>query len=119
MLLGLLHGHGLLERRLQEECVGRMLIIEGTIASLPRRTVMADGTPRQRFEFALKTLGPRQCAGPGRVLLSYYGPDTLIPGEYWWFAVKLKKPWGLANPGSYNIQAWFAQTGTCRAHHRG
>ena len=111
MLLGLLHGHGLLERRLQEECVGRMLIIEGTIASLPRRTVMADGTPRQRFEFAIKTLGPRQCAGPGRVLLSYYGPDTLIPGEYWWFAVKLKKPWGLANPGSYNIQAWFAQTG--------
>jgi competence protein ComEC len=44
-------------------------------------------------------------------LLSYYGPAKIIPGQTWTFPAKLSKPWGLANPGSFNLQAWYAQTG--------
>jgi competence protein ComEC len=44
-------------------------------------------------------------------VLSYYGPERLVPGEQWRFRARLKRPWGLANPGSFNLQAWYVQTG--------
>lgn len=44
-------------------------------------------------------------------MLSYYGDYRIDAGTKWQFEVKLKKPWGLANPGVYNMQAWFAQKG--------
>ena len=106
-----LHGNGLLQRRLSSHCVGQALSLSGEVVSLPRQSLMADGTPRQRFEFRVTQLLPESCAGPQRVLLSYYGDKTLVPGEHWQFLSRLKRPWGLANPGSYNLQAWFAQTG--------
>jgi competence protein ComEC len=111
MALGLVHGHELLARRLPETCVGEMISLRGEIASLPRRSTMVDGTPRQRFEFIVHELAPHSCGGPRRILLSYYGPQQLSPGEHWQFIASLKRPWGLANPGSHNFQSWFAQTG--------
>ena len=109
--LGLSHGQSLLDHRIRDACVGLSLDVSGQVASLPRRSQLPDGSPRQRFEFAIDDVAPRSCDGPRRVLLSYYGPETIIPGDHWQFEVSLSKPWGLANPGSFNMQAWFAQTG--------
>jgi len=109
--LGVAHGNALLQHRLPESCVGGALTLSGEVVSLPRRSQMPDGTPRQRFELLVRNLQPLHCAGPRRVLLSYYGPQAMVPGEQWRFVVQLKKPWGLANPGSFNLQSWFAQTG--------
>ncbi len=109
--LGMAHGNALLQHRLPESCVGSALTLSGEVVSLPRRSQMPDGTPRQRFELLVRNLQPLHCAGPRRVLLSYYGPQAMVPGEHWRFVVQLKKPWGLANPGSFNLQSWFAQTG--------
>ena len=78
---------------------------------MPRIEVLRDGGSRQRFEFRLSRVEPARCAGPHTLLLSYYGPRQIIPGQRWRFHSKLKRPWGLANPGSFNMQSWYAQTG--------
>jgi competence protein ComEC len=111
LLLGLISGHDLLARRLPEACVREPLWASGTVSSLPRRSTMPDGSSRQRFEFTLSSLVPARCAGPDTILLSYYGPAALVPGQRWRMQVLLKRPWGLANPGSFNMQAWYAQSG--------
>jgi competence protein ComEC len=111
MALGWWHGSRLLERRLPEDCVGHTVGVEGRISSLPRSTEFHEGNPRQRFEFTVNRVDPASCSGPKRILLSYYGPEQLVPGQRWRFTARLKKPWGLSNPGSFNLQAWFARTG--------
>ena len=109
--LALLHAQALLDRRIDAQCVGQPLVVSGTVVSLPRSSDFPDGGRRQRFEFAIDSLQPPACVGPQRILLSYYGNAILSPGDSWTFPAKLSKPWGLANPGSYNLQAWYAQTG--------
>lgn len=109
--LVLFNSHTLLQERISEQCEGLPLEVSGVVASLPRRSNFPDGGRRQRFEFLVDALQPAACAGPHRVLLSYYGDASLHPGDRWLFPVKLHRPWGLANPGSHNLQAWYAQTG--------
>ncbi|MCP5186414.1 MAG: DNA internalization-related competence protein ComEC/Rec2 [Pseudomonadales bacterium] len=109
--IAIAHGHWLLQGRLEAACAGQPTALTGRVASLPRRSAMADGVTRQRFEFDVESLCPVPCAGPRRVLLSYYGEQQLQPGQWWQFTARLKKPWGLANPGSYNLQAWLAESG--------
>jgi competence protein ComEC len=106
--VGIAHGNLLLHSRLAQECVGESIIVTGEVSSLPSANIV-QGRLRQRFEFSLASLSPQRCAGPRRLMLSYYGDDTIHPGAHWQFEVKLKRPWGLANPGSFNMQAWFAQ----------
>ena len=109
--LAVSHGEALLRSRLAEDCVKVPVTLAGVVSSLPRSSRMPDHTLRQRFEFSVEDIKPAGCLGPERLLLSYYGPDKVIPGEHWQFEGRLKKPWGLANPGSFNLQAWFAQSG--------
>jgi len=109
--LALLHGALLLQTRLDSACVGVPLTVTGTVASLPSERRMPDGKLRQRFEFSVAKLAPARCAGPARVMLSYYGEGAIRPGDTWQFEARLKKPWGLANPASFNMQLWFAQQG--------
>jgi competence protein ComEC len=106
--LGIAHGTLLLHSRLSPDCVGEPIIVTGRVASLPSAN-RVQGKLRQRFEFSVASLAPRRCAGPRKLMLAYYGEETIRPGARWQFAVKLKRPWGLANPGSFNMQAWFAQ----------
>ena len=109
--LAIFYGNSLIDKRLASDCVKEPLTLAGEVSSLPRTSRMPDGALRQRFEFSVRTIEPSRCQGPSRLLLSYYGPHKMIPGGRWQFEVKLKKPWGLANPGSFNMQAWFAQSG--------
>lgn len=105
------YGHLQLSQRLTNDCVKTPLVVSGLVDSLPVNSFMLDGSVRQRFEYSVATLSPAHCSGPSRLMLSYYAEDKILPGERWQFEVTLKKPWGLANPGSYNVQSWFAQKG--------
>jgi competence protein ComEC len=107
--LGIVYGTVLLQHRLDVECVGVSVTVTGTVSSLPSDRRGAGGERRQRFEFTVDGLEPTRCAGPAKLMLSYYGKRKIHPGEQWQFDVKLRKPWGLANPGSFNMQVWFAQ----------
>lgn len=105
------HGQGLLRERLVDPCSGQQQVVTGMVSSLPRSSLIRDGTPRQRFELSVESGVPGDCGETDLILLSYYGPREIIPGQRWRFQVRLKKPWGLANPGTFNMQAWFARTG--------
>lgn len=104
-------GQEQLASRLATDCNRSALTLTGKISSLPRLTRVATGQGRQRFEFEVERLLPEDCRGPQTVLLSYYGSQVLVPGERWEFQVTLRRPWGLANPGSFNMQGWYALSG--------
>ncbi len=109
--LGVLHGTDLLRHRIADDCVRRPLLVAGQVVSLPRQGRTPDGGTRQRFEFAVDELSPAYCSGPRRLLLFHYGDERVAPGDRWQFEVSLRKPWGNANPGSFNMQAWFVERG--------
>ncbi|MFT4518517.1 MAG: competence protein ComEC [Halioglobus sp.] len=110
-VLATFHGQNLLSHRLLAECVKLPVTVTGEVISLPALSTMVRGITRQRFEFEVATLVPQRCARPRKLMLSYYGDEAILPGQIWEFEAALKKPWGLANPGSHNIQGWFAQQG--------
>ncbi len=112
LLLGLVwscgYGQRLLVNRLTGACEAAVI---GTVASLPRRSLIREGVPRQRFEFRPERLEGDFCGTPRRLLLSYYGAAEVRPGQRWRFPVVLLPPWGLVNRGSFNMQSWYAQSG--------
>ncbi|MBA6412124.1 DNA internalization-related competence protein ComEC/Rec2 [Parahaliea sp. F7430] len=111
LLMGVLHGTQLLSHQLPQDCVRSLLQVQGRIISLPRVTVFREQQRQQRFEFAVEHLSPAYCSAPKRLLLAYYGDADLLPGERWQFELRLKRPWGMVNPGSFNMQSWFASSG--------
>lgn len=120
LLVAATHGDRLLNTRIVKPCEMQRLAIEGIVASIPRRSALPEGRQRQRFEFKIDDIGRVECLGPEKVLLTYYGEEPLYVGERWRFDVRLKRPWGLVNPGTFNMQSWYAQTaidavGTVRA----
>jgi len=94
----------LLAQRLPEILEGETLQVEGVVIGLPERSLIA-----QQFQFEIL----RAPSGffPRKVVLNYYGGSTVIPGQYWRFAVRLNRPHGFANPGGFDYEAWLFQQG--------
>jgi len=111
LAVALLQVHLLLQARLPQDCEGQPVALRGVVTSLPRTSLLWEDTVRQRFEFEPLQVRPVRCRGPRRLLLSYYGPQRLVPGQQWAFDAVLYRPWGLANPASFNMQAWYAESG--------
>jgi len=93
------------------ELEGIPLQISGVIDSLPQR----EG---RILRFVLATEQAQQADGtavvlPQRVRLAWYGqsPQNLAPGQRWQLLVKLKRPWSLRNPGSFDYEGWLFQQG--------
>jgi len=87
---------------------GRTIRVEGTV----------DGTPGQRsgpvyrFIFHVERLdaGSGWRVFHGKVRLGWYGEaDGPGPGERWQLAVRLKRPYGLSNPGGFDYERWLFQ----------
>lgn len=111
LLVAVSYGQAMQGFLLPTVCVGEPVRVTGTISSLASGKTLSPGLHRQRFELTVEQILPARCAGPRTLLLSYYGDQSMQPGQRWRFASRLKRPWGLSNPGSHNMQAWFAQTG--------
>ncbi len=108
-VVGSLYGYSLLQHRVKSNCEAVALTIEGQVSSLPQRTSTRFGEDRQRFEFTVERIEPLHCQGPRQLLLSFYGKQIFEPNQRWRLAAKLKKPWGLANPGLFTMQSWYVQ----------
>ena len=88
---------------------GKDLTVDGVIASVPVRLGV-------KTQFVLKTndvLGSSAAwHSPGRIRLNWYGDvPQLRPGERWLLTVRLKRPHGFMNPGSFDYERWLFQRG--------
>jgi competence protein ComEC len=113
-LWGCTWGYTLLAERVPAVIEGELIQAQGLILEPPQLRSFSRGGQRQRFSFQIDRLSCRadltQCPQRlGKVLLSYYGDAHLRAGQRWQFTLRLKQPWGLANPGSFNFQSWLAQ----------
>ena len=111
---GTIRGLDLLAQRLPAELEGSTVALTGMIVEPPQLRTFSGGGQRQRFTFVLQQPGCLQvgvsCLQTGsKILLSYYGDLPLEAGQRWSVQAKLRRPWGLANPGSFNYQSWLAQ----------
>lgn len=96
--------NALLSERLPEILEGETLQVEGVVIGLPERSLIA-----QRFQFEI--MYAPSGFYPRKVVLNYYGGATVMPGQYWRFAVRLNRPHGFSNPGGFDYEAWLFQQG--------
>lgn len=105
---GLLAGHYLCNLQLPAGFEGRELLIRGHVSSIPMQR-----EDSLRFEFL--TDGAALDDGrddashqiPSKVMLTWYGRESLSVGEHWQLLVKLKRPRGFVNSGGFDYQRWL------------
>ncbi len=103
----LLHAYLNLNPELDKSLEGVDLEIYGQIVTIPN--VQARST---RFEFSIHgaelSSNAKEVALPKKVRLNWYGNvPTLQIGEMWKLRVRLKRPWGYANLGSFDYEKWL------------
>lgn len=105
-----LHAHLIIQPGLEPHLEGEELLLSGVIVSLPQ-----EEERRLRFVFAPEAgwLAERAVTVPKRLRLSWYNdyPKGLMPGQHWQLLVKLKRPWGMMNPGGFDYEAWLFSRG--------
>lgn len=90
--------------------------VKGVVSSLPE-----PGPRNTRFEFRVLTSCTNSalaaCEFSTELLhneliqLSLYQQASLVPGQYWQFRVRLKRPHGYQNPGGFDYEGWLWQRG--------
>lgn len=107
LLWAWLHAAYVLHHELPAVLEGEDLVVEGVIASLPE----TDGQ-RARFLFEVEQMHYRgeDVPPPGRMRLAWYRPyPELEAGQRWRLQVRLKRPYGMANPGTFDYEGWLFQ----------
>ncbi len=87
---------------------GHTVLVEGRVAGLPEHR----STPVQRFTLHAERLndGSGWRDFKGKLRLGWYGEGNMPDaGERWRFAVRLKRPYGMANPGGFDYERWLFQ----------
>jgi len=118
ILLSTLYAKQQLSYRLDEGLIGKNLIVNGFISSIP-----ASNAGVQRFEFIITRLSALKADGrrmqqmqvaekvPRKIRLSWYYGSPVRAGEKWQLEVRLKPPHGFINPGGFDYEAWLFQHG--------
>lgn len=90
--------------------------VTGTVSGLPQRNGRAQQATFE-VEHSCLQLDPKGCATANPffssrlILLNYYGNTSLAPGQRWRWRVRLNRPHGFANPGSFDYEGWLLMQG--------
>ena len=108
-LWALANAHLNLYPELEKSLEGIDLDVVGKIASIPTKYGRST-----RFEFLIDShiQADANFVLPKKVRLNWYGksPDMQL-GEIWQLRVRLKRPWGFANPGGFDYERWLFEQG--------
>ncbi len=99
--LTLSHSQHSLDDRLQSDYIAKPLTLQGRIITIP------DYQSRSvRFIFS-----PADPNLPRKIRLTWYQPypKDLHSGQQWQLTVKLKPPYGMANPAGFDYEKWLFQ----------
>jgi len=132
------YGYLVLERQIPSSWEGLDLWVQGTIVGLPEsesESTDKDSEPSvrnrdiQSFDFeidkevcnSLDSHIARCFSALKLIRLKWYEKTIVKPGQQWRFLVRLKKPMGAANPGTFDYQTWliaqgFGANGYVRKH---
>jgi competence protein ComEC len=93
---------------ISNEYLGKPIEVTGTVISIPTHTPL-----QVKFEYLIESINTQPCQ-PVRAILSEYNYGKLPSksmkiGERWKFTVRLKKPRGFWNPGSFDYEIWLLQ----------
>ena len=98
-----LHVHLGTSTRLAAELQGEDIVVEGAVASIPRR-----GTLQTRFVFDVeRNISHAPAVLPRLVLNWYRTAPELRAGQRWRLTVRLKQPHGYMNPGGFDYERWL------------
>ena len=104
----LISAHHIMAVSLPQNLIGKDVVLEGHIASLP---VLK--TQHVQFEFDVQRawVGEQPVTLPNRIRLNWYRdyPPQLHAGDSWRLQVRLKPPRGFRNPGGFDYEAWLLQ----------
>ena len=107
-LWSLISAHQILGISLSQDLIGKDVVLEGYIASLP-----AMKTQHIQFEFDVEQAwqDEQPVTVPERIRLNWYRdyPTQLHVGDRWRLQVRLKPPRGFRNPGGFDYEAWLLQ----------
>ena len=98
----MLWAQSILQQRLPAELEGIDMWVEGAVTGLP---VLNSRT--QQFQFHIQENDA--AFSDRRVLLNYYGDQVIRPGQHWRLLVRLNRPHGFANPGTFDYEARLFQ----------
>lgn len=86
--------------RLPEQLQGQHLPVTGKVVGLPQYDER-----RVRFDLAISK--PKNHF-PKKIRVSWFVPEQeILPGQTWELTVKLKKPHGRFNPGTFDYERWL------------
>jgi len=96
----------ILDDRLNIDLQGQDQLITGTVTNIPEFY-----DRRIRFEF--KPDQDQKTSLPNKILINWYQPfaKDLHAGERWQLHVRLKQPYGMKNPGTFDYESWLFQQG--------
>lgn len=103
------HASLMLSKEIDPGIEGKDITVEGFIHSLPVLTEHGS-----RFEFRVQRLivDEKTPSPPNIIGLAWYkNVPKLSVGDAWRFQVRLKRPHGQRNPGSFDQEAWLFQRG--------
>ncbi len=94
-----------LNDRLSPALTGEDITLKGQIVGLPQKQ-------DQRLRFLLQP-DDSDVRLPETIRLNWYYPPADLPqaGEHWQLTVRLKPPYGMVNPGSFDYEGWLFQQG--------
>lgn len=107
----LIHAYINLYPALDKSIEGIDIEVSGQVVSIPN--IKGRST---RFEFSIHeaslTANGKSVQTPKKVRLNWYGNIPAIQlGEEWQLRIRLKRPWGYANPGGFDYEKWLFEQG--------
>lgn len=104
LLWSLYYHHSFLDSRLPQALDNQLVTVVGQVDSLPSQTETG-------WRFLLHDVLDEQGRSLPDMRLHWWGGEPVAAGEIWSFEVRLRRPRGMRNPGTFDYESWLYAQG--------